>query len=149
MQGSEGAVDNRVQRTRFSTDPKDLANVNAFKNHVWSLLLHKFNHNATKITKMFEHFYRPHSHYIANSCTHTHTIHFYKILISDRGRLSRFLYSLYQQFTSQSHWQLFFYSVSSALLFLQYPNLYYSCILLSWNSQLQTCACFCIDGRLS
>ena len=31
--------------------------VNAMKKHVLSLLLHKFNHNATKLTKMFGHLF--------------------------------------------------------------------------------------------
>ena len=39
----------------FQQLPQNLANVNALENNVWSLLLHKFNHNAEKITKMAGH----------------------------------------------------------------------------------------------
>ena len=35
----------------FQQHPRDLANVNALENNVWSLLLHKFNHNAEKNNK--------------------------------------------------------------------------------------------------
>ena len=35
----------------FQQLPRVLANVNTLENNVWSLLLHKFNHNAKKITK--------------------------------------------------------------------------------------------------
>ena len=35
----------------FQHLPRDLANVNEWQNHVWSLLLHKFNNNTPKIEK--------------------------------------------------------------------------------------------------
>ena len=40
----------------FQHLPRDLANVNEWQNHVWSLLLHKFKDNTPKIEKMFAHF---------------------------------------------------------------------------------------------
>ena len=54
----------------FQQLPRDSANVNALENNVWSLLLHKFNHNAEKITKMAGHYFRPHRNYLADSYTH-------------------------------------------------------------------------------
>ena len=54
----------------FQQFPRDLANVNAVENNVWSLLLHKFNHNAEKITKMAGLYFRPHHNYLADSYTH-------------------------------------------------------------------------------
>ena len=35
----------------FQQLPRNLANVNALENNVWSLLLHNFNHNAEKNNK--------------------------------------------------------------------------------------------------
>ena len=40
----------------FQHPPRDIANVNEWQNHVWSLLLHKFNENTAKNEKMFSHF---------------------------------------------------------------------------------------------
>ena len=54
----------------FQQLPRDLANVNALENNVWSLLLHKFNHNAKKITKMAGHYFPPQRNYLADSYTH-------------------------------------------------------------------------------
>ena len=47
----------KAQGTGFQQPQIDLANVNAKKDHVWLLLLYKFNYNATKITKMFGHYF--------------------------------------------------------------------------------------------
>ena len=49
----------------FPQLPRDMANINALENNVWSLLLHKFHHNAKKITKMAGHYFRPHRNYLA------------------------------------------------------------------------------------
>ena len=54
----------------FQHLPRDLANVNVLENNVRSLSLHKFNHNAEKITKMTGHYFRPHRNYLADSYTH-------------------------------------------------------------------------------
>ena len=54
----------------FQQLPRDLANVNALENNVWSLLLYKFNLNAKKITKMAGHYFPPHRNYLADSYTH-------------------------------------------------------------------------------
>ena len=47
----------KVPRELFLNSPRSPGNVNAMKIHVRSLLLHKFNHNDTNITKMCEHFF--------------------------------------------------------------------------------------------
>ena len=52
----------------FQHLPRDLANVNEWQNHVGSLLLHKFNHNTSKIEKMFAHFIlQPYHHFLARA----------------------------------------------------------------------------------
>ena len=51
----------------FQQLPRDLANVNALENNVRSLLLHKFNHNAEKTTKVAEHYFRLHRYNLADS----------------------------------------------------------------------------------
>ena len=61
-------------KANFQQFPRDLANVNALENNVWSLLLHKFNHNTKKITKIAEHYFRPHRKLLIP----TRTIQFYK-----------------------------------------------------------------------
>ena len=49
----------------FQHLPRDLANVNEWQNHVWSLLLHKFKENTPKIEKMFAHFIlQPNHHFL-------------------------------------------------------------------------------------
>ena len=50
---SQGSCWKQGQRQRFSTAPRDLANFNALKNHAWSLLLHKFNHNENNWVLFF------------------------------------------------------------------------------------------------
>ena len=78
----------------FQKHQPGLAYVNALKSHVWLLLLRtcKFNHNASKIKKIFGHYFWPHSHYLANS--YMHYIFSINILVSDHGQLSRFLSSV-------------------------------------------------------
>ena len=45
--------------------PRDLANVNEWQNHVWSLFLHKFKENIPKFEKMFAHFIlQPYHHFL-------------------------------------------------------------------------------------
>ena len=52
----------------FQHLPRDLANVNEWQNHVWSLLLHKFKENTLKIEKMFAHFIlQPYHHFLTRT----------------------------------------------------------------------------------
>ena len=52
----------------FQHLPRDLANVNEWQNHVWSLLLHKFKDNTPKIEKMFAHFIlQPYHHFLTRA----------------------------------------------------------------------------------
>ena len=52
----------------FQHFPRDLANVSEWQNHVWSLLLHKFNDNTSKIEKMFAHFIlQPYHHFLTRA----------------------------------------------------------------------------------
>ena len=47
---------------------RDLANVNEWQNHVWSLLLHKFKENTPKIEKMFAQFIlQPYHHFLTRA----------------------------------------------------------------------------------
>ena len=54
----------------FQQLPRNLTNVYALENYVWSLLLHKSNHNAEKMTKTAGHYFQPHRNYLADSYTH-------------------------------------------------------------------------------
>ena len=52
----------------FQHLPRDLAHVNEWQNHVWSLLLHKFKENTPKIEKMFAHFIlQPYHHFLTRA----------------------------------------------------------------------------------
>ena len=52
----------------FQHLPRDLANVNEWQNHVWSLLLHKFKENTPKIEKIFAHFIlQPYHHFLTRA----------------------------------------------------------------------------------
>ena len=55
--------------TRSRHVPRDLANVNEWQNHVWSLLLHEFKENTPKIEKMFAHFIlQSYHHFLTRTC---------------------------------------------------------------------------------
>ena len=52
----------------FQHLPRELANVNEWQNHVWSLLLHKFKENTPKIEKMIAHFIlQPYHHFLTRT----------------------------------------------------------------------------------
>ena len=52
----------------FQRLPKDLANVNALKNHVRSLLLHKKTENICNVSRYFLHYFvSPFHSYLANA----------------------------------------------------------------------------------
>lgn len=71
----------------FQQHPRDLANANAMKNKVWSLLLHKFSQTATKQWKCISNYcsvYRPNLFWFLHS-----QWFFDNILDSDHGQLLR------------------------------------------------------------
>ena len=119
----------------FQQLPRDLANVNALENNVWSLLLHKFNHNAEKITKkMAGHYFQPHRNYLADSYTH------YPFLLKSSFQAMVVYRDVFQPLAVfhkfKSYSLTFSFIVACSVIFSQYPNLhnsYLNCFIDSFN----------------
>ena len=77
---------NEAEGRGFQQLLRDLASVNALENNVWSLLLHKFNHNAKKNNKNGRALFSTSSQL---PCWFLHALSISKkILVSGHGRLS-------------------------------------------------------------
>ena len=131
----------------FQQLPRDLANVNALENNVWSLLLHKFNHNAEKITKNGRALFSTSSQL---PCWFLHALSIsIKILVSGHGRLSLFFQPLAELHKFKSFSLTFSFSVACSVIFFTISE---SALLLRKlfcrYLQLQTWRFFCIDGVL-
>ena len=104
---------------------RDLANVNALENNVWSLLLHEINHNAEKNNKISRALF---STSLQLPCWFLHALSIsIKILVPGHGRLSSLFQPLaiFHKFKSFS--LTFSFNVACSVFFFpQYSNLHNS-----------------------
>lgn len=110
----------REQLEGLQKPSRDLANVDAMRNHVWSLLLQPINRIATKVTKMFWYYFSTSSPLLAD----LHALSISMKIV--------FLPSLKPQFTSQNRFHWIFHSVWSAFHFYNIRI----CITHAYKSEL-------------